>query len=144
VLGGMGSQIGVALAAVFLIGGFELLRELDFLRAFMANGSGVAALCLVVVVFGVVRSRRLAAQLAVVLVCALVAARVLRLLPAAMFDVFAMPGFDPAQYRGLLFGLAMVVMMVVRPRGFVATRSPSIFLKERKAVSASLVTEGRG
>ena len=32
VLGGMGSQIGVALAAVFLIGGFELLRELDFLK----------------------------------------------------------------------------------------------------------------
>ena len=29
VLGGMGSQIGVALAAVFLIGGFELLRELE-------------------------------------------------------------------------------------------------------------------
>ena len=28
VLGGMGSQIGVALAAVALIGGFELLREL--------------------------------------------------------------------------------------------------------------------
>ena len=29
VLGGMGSQIGVALAAVFLIGGFEMLRELE-------------------------------------------------------------------------------------------------------------------
>ncbi len=55
-----------------------------------------------------------------------------------------MPGFDPAQYRGLLFGLAMVVMMVVRPRGFVSTRSPSIFLKERKAVSGSLVKEGHG
>ena len=57
VLGGMGSQIGVALAAVFLIGGFELLRELDFLRQLMAT-------------------------------------------------VFGIPDFDPAQYRGLLFGLA--------------------------------------
>ena len=43
-----------------------------------------------------------------------------------------MPDFDPAQYRGLLFGLAMVVMMIVRPRGFISTRSPSIFLKETK------------
>ena len=50
----------------------------------------------------------------------------------------------PRQYRGLLFGLAMVVMMVFRPRGFVSTRSPSIFLKERKAVSGSLVKEGHG
>jgi branched-chain amino acid transport system permease protein len=95
VLGGMGSQIGVALAAVFLIGGFELLRELDWMRHLMQ------------VVFGI-------------------------------------PDFDPAQYRGLLFGLAMVVMMVLRPRGFVSTRAPSIFLKEKKAVSGSLVKEGHG
>jgi branched-chain amino acid transport system permease protein len=95
VLGGMGSQIGVALAAVFLIGGFELLRELEWMRTLMAT-------------------------------------------------VFGIPDFDPAQYRGLLFGLAMVVMMVLRPRGFVSTRSPSIFLKERKAVSGSLVKEGHG
>ena len=95
VLGGMGSQIGVALAAAALIGGFEILRELDWMRQLMA------------IVFGI-------------------------------------PDFDPAQYRGLLFGLAMVVMMVFRPRGFVSTRSPSIFLKERKAVSGSLVKEGHG
>jgi branched-chain amino acid transport system permease protein len=38
----------------------------------------------------------------------------------------------------------MVVMMVVRPRGFVSTRSPSIFLKERKSVSGDLVKEGHG
>jgi branched-chain amino acid transport system permease protein len=95
VLGGMGSQIGVAFAAVFLIGGFELLRELGWLKDFMAN-------------------------------------------------TFGMTDFDPAQYRGLLFGLAMVVMMVLRPRGFVSTRSPSIFLKERKAVSSDLVKEGHG
>jgi branched-chain amino acid transport system permease protein len=61
-----------------------------------------------------------------------------------MAIVFGIPDFDPAQYRGLLFGLAMVVMMVFRPRGFVSTRSPSIFLKERKAVSGSLVKEGHG
>ena len=95
VLGGMGSQIGVALAAVALIGGFELLRELDFLKAFMAN-------------------------------------------------YFGMADFDPTQYRGLIFGLAMVVMMVVRPRGFVSTRSPSIFLTRRTAVSGDLVKEGHG
>jgi branched-chain amino acid transport system permease protein len=32
VLGGMGSQIGVALAAIFIIGGTEILRDLDFLK----------------------------------------------------------------------------------------------------------------
>ncbi len=95
VLGGMGSQIGVALAAVFLIGGFELLRELGFLKDLMAT-------------------------------------------------YFGMDDFDPTQYRGLLFGLAMVVMMVVRPRGFVSTRSPSIFLERRTAVSGDLVKEGHG
>jgi branched-chain amino acid transport system permease protein len=58
--------------------------------------------------------------------------------------VFGIPDFDPAQYRGLLFGLAMVVMMVLRPRGFVSTRMPSIFLREKKAVSGSLVKEGHG
>jgi len=95
VLGGMGSQIGVALAAVALVGGFEILRELDWLKAIMANWFGV-------------------------------------------------PDFDPTQYRGLLFGLAMVVMMVVRPRGFVSTRSPSIYLTRRTAVSGDLVKEGHG
>src|SRR5208283_3237568 len=32
VLGGMGSQIGVAIAAVVMIGGTEILRQLDFLK----------------------------------------------------------------------------------------------------------------
>ena len=95
VLGGMGSQIGVALAAVFLIGGFELLRELGWLTNVMST-------------------------------------------------YFGMTDFDPTQYRGLLFGLAMVVMMVVRPRGFVSTRSPSIYLERRTAVSGDLVKEGHG
>jgi branched-chain amino acid transport system permease protein len=90
VLGGMGSMIGVAIAAACMIGGTELLREMDVLKA----------------VFG--------------------------------------PAFDPGQYRMLLFGIAMVAIMVWRPRGFVRTRQPSIFLHERKAISADLVHEGRG
>jgi len=90
VLGGMGSQIGVALAAVVMIGGTEILRELDWLK----------------LVFG--------------------------------------PDFDPTQYRMLLFGLAMVVVMIWKPRGLIATREPSVFLKSRKAVSAEHVKEGHG
>ena len=90
VLGGMGSQIGVAIAAVVMIGGTEILRDLDFLKA----------------IFG--------------------------------------PTFDPTQYRMLLFGLAMVLIMIWRPRGLIATRDPSVVLKERKTIAASLVKEGRG
>ena len=90
VLGGMGSQIGVAVAAVVLIGGTEILRELDFLKE----------------IFGA--------------------------------------DFDPTQYRMLLFGFAMVAIMVWRPRGLISTRAPSLFLKERKAISGSLVKEGHG
>ena len=90
VLGGMGSQIGVALAAVAMIGGTEILRELDFLKQ----------------IFG--------------------------------------ESFDPAQYRMLIFGLAMVVMMIWKPRGLISTRTPSIFLKKRQAVAGSLVREGQG
>jgi branched-chain amino acid transport system permease protein len=90
VLGGMGSQIGVAIAAVVMIGGTEMLRELDFLKR----------------IFG--------------------------------------PDFDPVQYRMLIFGAGMVLMMILKPRGIISTRTPSIFLKERKAISSSLVKEGHG
>ena len=90
VLGGMGSQLGVALAAVAMIGGTEILRELDFLKVLFGND------------------------------------------------------FDPNQYRMLIFGLAMVVMMVWKPRGLISTRAPSIFLRERRAVSGALVKEGHG
>ena len=90
VLGGMGSQIGVAIAAVVMIGGTELLRELDFLKA----------------IFGA--------------------------------------NFDPVQYRMLIFGAGMVLMMILKPRGIISTRSPSIFLKERRSISGSLVKEGHG
>ena len=90
VLGGLGSQIGVVISAIVMIGGFEAFRNLDFLRS----------------VFG--------------------------------------PDFDPAQYRMMVFGLAMVSIMIWRPRGLVTRREPSIYLKERKAVSGELVAEGRG
>ena len=90
VLGGMGSQIGVAIAAIAMIGGTEIMRDLDFLKQ----------------IFG--------------------------------------PTFDPTQYRMLIFGFAMVAIMIWRPRGLIATREPSVFLKERKAISADLVKEGHG
>ncbi|MDP4823333.1 MAG: high-affinity branched-chain amino acid ABC transporter permease LivM, partial [Aestuariivirgaceae bacterium] len=70
VLGGMGSLIGVAVAAAALQGGTELLRELSFLKA----------------IFG--------------------------------------PDFKPELYRMLIFGLAMVLIMLWKPRGFVSTREP--------------------
>ena len=88
VLGGMGSQIGVAIAAIVMIGGTEILRKLDFLK-----------------------------------------------------DIFG-PDFDPTQYRMLLFGLGMVVMMIWRPRGLITRRTPSVFLKERKSIAPDLVKEG--
>jgi branched-chain amino acid transport system permease protein len=78
VLGGMGSLLGVALAAVIMIGGTEIMRELDFLKA----------------VFG--------------------------------------SDFDPTQYRMLLFGLAMVLIMIWKPRGLIAKREPSILLLGRQ------------
>jgi branched-chain amino acid transport system permease protein len=90
VLGGMGSMIGVALAAIAMIGGTELMRELDFLK----------------VIFGT--------------------------------------AFDPSHYRMLLFGLAMVLIMIWKPRGLISTREPTAFLKESKAISGSHVKEGHG
>jgi len=94
VLGGMGSGIGVAIAAVAMIGGTEALRELDMLKQVFGND------------------------------------------------------FDPTQYRMLLFGLAMVLIMVMRPRGLIATRQASVRLAARKAMGAphapALVKEGRG
>jgi branched-chain amino acid transport system permease protein len=36
--------------------------------------------------------------------------------------------FDPTQYRMLLFGLGMVLIMIWKPRGLIATREPSILL----------------
>ena len=77
VLGGLGSQLGVVIASIVMIGGFEVFRELEELRM-------------------------------------------------------------------LVFGLLMVLIMVWRPRGLVSSREPSVFLKEKKAVSGDLVAEGEG
>jgi len=52
--------------------------------------------------------------------------------------------FDASQYRFLLFGLAMVIMMLWKPRGLISNRTPTAFLKERKVVSGDLVKEGHG
>ncbi len=90
VLGGLGSQIGVVAAAVVIIGGFEVFRELSFLKA---------------------------------------------VLPV---------GFDPIQLRMLSVGIAMVMIMRWRPRGLVTRRDPTVYLKEKKAVSTDLVAQGRG
>jgi branched-chain amino acid transport system permease protein len=62
VLGGMGSQLGVAIAALAMLGGFELFREFE-------------------------------------------------------------------SYRMLVFGFAMVIIMIWRPRGLVSARDPSLLLK---------------
>jgi branched-chain amino acid transport system permease protein len=48
------------------------------------------------------------------------------------------------EFRMLIVGMAMVLIMVWRPRGLIATRQPSVFLKKRRALSAELVGEGRG
>ena len=89
VLGGMGSQLGVAIAAIVMVGGFEALRHTEGLQS----------------IFG--------------------------------------EGFDPALYRMLLFGIAMVGIMVWRPRGIIGSRTPSIVLNEARPISVDLVKEGR-
>lgn len=90
VLGGMGSLTGIAIAAIVMIGGTEILRELTFMK----------------LIFG--------------------------------------PNFTPELYRMLIFGLAMVVVMVWKPRGFVGSREPTAFLRERRAVAGSFTKEGHG
>ena len=77
VLGGMGSQLGVALAAVTLIGGFELFRGLE-------------------------------------------------------------------QFRMLVFGLSMVLLMIWRPRGLIGHRAPTVYLQHKQAISSDLVKDGHG
>ena len=90
VLGGMGSLVGIAVAAIAMIGGTELLRDMNFLKQ----------------IFG--------------------------------------ENFTPELYRMLIFGGAMVVIMVWKPRGFVGSREPTAFLFERKNVSGSFTKEGHG
>ena len=86
VLGGLGSQLGVALAAIIMVGGLELLRT--FL-SFLADTMGS--------------------------------------------EVFAGIANELPLYRMLLFGLALVVVMVLRPRGMVSTRAATVKLTARAA-----------
>ena len=76
VLGGMGSQLGVVVAALVMIGGFEFFRQFE-------------------------------------------------------------------QFRMLVFGTAMVAIMVWRPRGLIAMRTPSVFLQQKKIIPADIIDEAR-
>ena len=58
-------------------------------------------------------------------------------------DIFG-EGFDPVRYRMLIFGLAMVGIMIWKPRGLVSTREPTIALREKKRIGADLVAQGEG
>jgi branched-chain amino acid transport system permease protein len=97
VLGGLGSQLGVALAALVMIGGLEVLR--DFL-SWMAEQMNS--------------------------------------------DVFAGIASDLPLYRMLIFGVALVVMMVLRPRGLVSGRTPTVSLGKPREIAAEMVAQGRG
>jgi branched-chain amino acid transport system permease protein len=44
----------------------------------------------------------------------------------------------------LIFGIALVVIMVVRPRGFISTRRPTVSLGQVKIIAPELISEGRG
>ncbi|RLQ89585.1 high-affinity branched-chain amino acid ABC transporter permease LivM [Notoacmeibacter ruber] len=52
--------------------------------------------------------------------------------------------FDPTQFRMLIFGLAMVLIMVWKPRGLISSRQPSAVYKERKRIGADVVAQGEG
>ena len=97
VLGGLGSQLGVALAAIIMVGGLELLRQL---LSWMADQMGS---------------------------------------PLFAGIASALP-----LYRMLIFGVALVLMMVLRPRGLVSGRTPTASLGKPKEISAELVAQGRG
>ena len=46
--------------------------------------------------------------------------------------------------RMLIFGGAMVIIMLWKPRGFVSARQPTAFLNEKKAIGVDNVKEGHG
>ena len=56
------------------------------------------------------------------------------------FELFR--GLD--QYRMLVFGLAMVLIMIWRPRGLIGHRAPTVFLEHGQAIAADMVKEGNG
>ena len=51
---------------------------------------------------------------------------------------------DFQEYSMLVFGIALVVVMVVRPRGLISGRTPSVSLGKHKQISADLVSQGHG
>jgi branched-chain amino acid transport system permease protein len=97
VLGGLGSQLGVALAAIVMVGGLEALRDFLSILGDQLNS-----------------------------------------------PVFAGIASELPLYRMLIFGLALVVMMVLRPRGLVSGRTPTVALTRVKEISPDLVAQGRG
>src|SRR4029077_11651462 len=48
------------------------------------------------------------------------------------------------EYRMLIVGLSMVLIMVWRPRGLISPRLPSVFLHARKKMPAAVPAEGHG
>jgi branched-chain amino acid transport system permease protein len=44
----------------------------------------------------------------------------------------------------LVFGFAMVIIMIWRPRGLVAHRDPSVYLAGHQAAAGPLVKPGQG
>jgi branched-chain amino acid transport system permease protein len=48
------------------------------------------------------------------------------------------------QFRMLVFGGAMVLLMIWRPRGLIGHRAPTVFLERNTAISSDLVKEGHG
>mgnify|MGYP000173667875 CR=1 FL=1 len=48
------------------------------------------------------------------------------------------------EYRMLVFGSLMVLIMVWRPRGLVSNRRPSVFLEKKKTISSEFVAQGEG
>ena len=44
----------------------------------------------------------------------------------------------------LVFGLAMVLLMIWRPRGLIGHRAPTVYLEHSHAISSDLVKEGHG
>ncbi|MGY4468709.1 ABC-type branched-subunit amino acid transport system permease subunit [Bradyrhizobium sp. LB9.1b] len=47
-------------------------------------------------------------------------------------------------YRMLVFGMAMVLIMIWRPRGLIGHRAPTVYLTKAQAISSDLVKEGHG
>ena len=41
-------------------------------------------------------------------------------------------------------GMAMVLLMIWRPRGLIGHRAPTVFLERNQAISSDLVKEGHG